>query len=71
MGSNDTSIALAEYISGSEQEFARLMNATAEALGMENATFLNSHGEAQAGHASTARETALVFRRYTLISPSI
>ena len=62
MGSNDTSTALAEHVSGSEVEFSKLMNLTAKQLGMKNSSFLNAHGLTQTGHLSTARDMAIVFR---------
>ena len=62
MGSNDTSTALAEHVSGSEAEFAKLMNLTAKQLGMENSYFLNAHGLTQTGHLSTVRDMAIAFR---------
>ncbi len=62
MGSNDTSTALAEFVSGSEAEFAELMNLTAKQLGMENSSFLNAHGLTQTGHLSTVRDMAIAFR---------
>ena len=62
MGSNDTSTALAEHVSGSEAEFSKLMNLTAKQLGMENSSFLNAHGLTQTGHLSTVRDMATVFR---------
>ena len=62
MGSNDTSTALAEHVSGSEAEFSKLMNLTAKQLGMENSSFLNAHGLTQTGHLSTVRDMAIVFR---------
>ena len=62
MGSNDTSTALAEHVSGSEKEFAKLMNVTAKKLGMENSSFLNAHGMTQTGHLSTPREMAIALR---------
>ena len=36
---NDASVAVAEYIAGSEGEFVKLMNEKAEALGMQNTHF--------------------------------
>ena len=69
LGSNDTSTALAEHISGSEAEFADLMNATAQSLGMKNSTFLNAHGLTQTGHLSTARDVAHVLRNILLDFP--
>ena len=62
MGSNDTSTALAEHVSGSEAEFSKLMNLTAKQLGMENSSFLNAHGLTHTGHLSTARDMAIAFR---------
>ena len=62
MGSNDTSTALAEHVSGSEAEFSELMNLTAKKLGMNNSSFLNAHGLTQSGHLSTARDMATVLR---------
>jgi D-alanyl-D-alanine carboxypeptidase len=41
---NDAATALAEAISGSEAAFARRMNRTAKALGMNRTTFKNAHG---------------------------
>lgn len=41
---NDATVALAEFISGSEQEFVNLMNETAKKLGMTTAYFINSTG---------------------------
>ena len=70
MGSNDTSTALAEHVSGSEAEFSKLMNLTANKLGMENSFFMNAHGLTQSGHLSTARDTAIVFRRLYLDFPA-
>ena len=62
MGSNDTSTALAEHVSGSEKEFTKLMNLTAKRLGMENSSFLNAHGMTQTGHLSTPRDMAIALR---------
>jgi D-alanyl-D-alanine carboxypeptidase (penicillin-binding protein 5/6) len=42
---NDASIALAEYISGSEEEFSHLLNSTAKSIGLsEGAYFINATG---------------------------
>jgi|TARA_B100001971_G_scaffold178526_1_gene173467 D-alanyl-D-alanine carboxypeptidase (penicillin-binding protein 5/6) len=41
---NDACVALAEGISGSEEEFVILMNAKAREIGMQNTNFANSHG---------------------------
>lgn len=57
---NDAATAIGEAISGSEAAFARRMNRTAQALGMDRTTFRNAHGLTETGHLSTARDmTAL------------
>jgi D-alanyl-D-alanine carboxypeptidase len=61
-GANDTSTALAEAISGSEQSFARRLNQTAQHLGMLRSTFVNAHGLTEKGHLTTAADTAIMMR---------
>lgn len=41
---NDATVALAELVSGSEQQFVTLMNETAQKMGMKTAFFINSTG---------------------------
>jgi len=60
---NDAAMAIAEAISGTEQAFAQRMTRTARAMGMNNTTFLNSHGLTQAGHLSTARDMTILGRQ--------
>jgi D-alanyl-D-alanine carboxypeptidase len=60
---NDAATALGEAISGSEEEFAKRMNRTAKALGMNNSTFKNANGLTREGHLSTARDMTLLGRR--------
>ncbi|WP_454916110.1 D-alanyl-D-alanine carboxypeptidase family protein [Xanthobacter sediminis] len=55
---NDAAIALAEGVSGTEGEFAALMNQTAKAIGMTNSDFRNATGFADPGQVSTARDLA-------------
>ncbi len=55
---NDASIAIAEFIGGSEEVFATLMNYHADALGMEGSQFINSTGLPAEGHYSTAWDIA-------------
>lgn len=57
---NDASIALAEYMSGSESTFAQRMNEQATSLGMKNTHFVNATGLPAEGHRSTARDLALL-----------
>lgn len=60
---NDASVAIAEYIAGSEDVFADVMNQTAASLGMTNSQFLNSTGLPAEGHYSTARDLAILAAR--------
>ena len=55
---NDASVALAEYVAGSEEAFAGLMNHYAETLGMHNSHFTNATGWPGPQHYSTARDVA-------------
>lgn len=57
---NDASIALGEYISGSEEEFAKLMNKRAKELGMKDTTFKNANGLHIDGHVTSAYDISLM-----------
>ena len=66
---NDASIALAEYISGSEDAFADLMNKTAADLGMTNSHFMNAPGLPDPEHYSSARDMAKLARAIIQVDP--
>ena len=55
---NDATVALAEYIAGSEDTFAALMNRHAEELGLTGSHFMNSTGLPDPEHYMTARDIA-------------
>ncbi len=57
---NDASVALAEYVAGTEGAFAQLMNQYAAALGMANTHFVNATGLPADNHYSSARDIALL-----------
>lgn len=57
---NDASTALAEYLGGSEAEFARMMTAKARKLGMKSTVFRNAHGLPDTAQFSTARDLAIL-----------
>mgnify|MGYP006168467143 FL=1 len=57
---NDASIALAECLAGTEDDFAKLMNVYAKRLGMINTNFLNSSGWPEDNHYSTVYDLALL-----------
>lgn len=57
---NDASVALAEYLAGSEDAFAGLMNLYAEQLGMHKSHFMNATGLPHEQHYTTARDVAIL-----------
>ncbi len=59
---NDATVALAEYVAGSEDVFANLMNQTASALGLNASNFVNSTGLPHADHFTTATDMATLAR---------
>ncbi|MCC8029924.1 MAG: D-alanyl-D-alanine carboxypeptidase [Lachnospiraceae bacterium] len=68
---NDASVAMAEYISGSEEAFVEEMNAKAAALCMEHTHFSNACGLDADGHYSCALDIALMSRELTVNHPEI
>ena len=60
---NDASMALAEGVGGSEENFVRLMNEQAKALGMTNTHFDNPEGLPSPTHLTTARDLAIMAQR--------
>jgi D-alanyl-D-alanine carboxypeptidase (penicillin-binding protein 5/6) len=53
---NDASVALAEAIAGSEDNFTQMMNREAQRLGMKNSRFGNASGMPDPQHYTTARD---------------
>lgn len=68
---NDASVAMAEYLAGSERAFVEKMNAKAAELGMEDTVFLNCTGLPTDGHHSSAYDIALMSRALILGHPDI
>lgn len=68
---NDACVAMAEYISGNEEEFVRQMNLRAEGLGMKRTHFVNCNGLDAEGHETSARDIALMSRELLLKYPEI
>lgn len=58
----DCTIALAEYISGSEEEFVKLMNKKASDLGLKNTHFENTSGLYGDNHYSTPLDLAVIMK---------
>lgn len=63
---NDASVAMAEFIGGSEEGFVAMMNEKAKELGMKNTVFKNACGLDVEGHVTSAKDIAIMSR--TLIT---
>ncbi|WP_152654669.1 D-alanyl-D-alanine carboxypeptidase family protein [Oceanobacillus sp. CFH 90083] len=59
---NDASVAMAETIAGTEEEFVRAMNEKAEELDLKNTHFMNTTGLPAANHYSSAYDMAVMTR---------
>ena len=59
---NDVSIALAEFVAGSNSNFSELMTRRARELGAYNTNFTNPHGLHHEEHFTTAYDTAVIMR---------
>ncbi len=57
---NDSSVAVAEHIAGTEAAFAEMMNTNAQRLGMVNTHYVNAHGLPDPTHLTTARDLAIL-----------
>lgn len=55
---NDATIAMAEYVAGSEEGFVDFMNAYAAELGLSNSLFQNSTGFSDPNHFTSAKDLA-------------
>ena len=57
---NDASVALAEHVAGSEEDFTYLMNEQAKELGMENTSFNNASGLPDPLNVTSAYDLAIL-----------
>ncbi len=62
MSANDAANVLAEHVSGSLEEFAKLMNKTANDMGVKNSNFVNPSGLHDEMHYTTAYDFALIVK---------
>ena len=60
---NDATMALAEGVGGSAENFVKLMNEQAKVLGMKNTSYKNPEGLTAAGHTTTARDLSILATR--------
>ena len=68
---NDSAVALAEHVAGSEGAFVARMNQRAQELGMADTNFLNCTGLPARGHLTSAHDIALMSRELVLNHPAI
>ena len=68
---NDATVAMAEFISGSEEKFVKLMNNKVKDLGLKNTEFKNCTGLDEEGHFSTAYDMAMIARELVVNHPDI
>jgi D-alanyl-D-alanine carboxypeptidase (penicillin-binding protein 5/6) len=68
---NDASVAMAEYVWGSESEFVAKMNERAKGLNMSGTNFVNCCGLDEDEHLMTARDIALMSRELITKYPQI
>ena len=71
VSANDCTVAMAEYIAGSEEAFVQMMNTKAKQLGMNDTTFKNCHGIDEDGHVTSAYDIALMSKELLQNHPSI
>ena len=61
---NDASVAIAEYVGGTEDGFVDLMNSYAGALGMNDTNYINSTGLPAEEHFTSARDLATLTAKF-------
>ncbi len=71
VSANDCSMAMAEYIAGSEELFVEQMNKKAKELGMNDTCFKNCHGIDEDGHVTSSYDIALMSRELITKHPKI
>lgn len=60
---NDATMALAEGVGGTVENFVRLMNEQAKVLGMTGTSYRNPEGLTEPGHLTTARDLSILSMR--------
>lgn len=71
VSANDCTVAMAEYLAGSEQTFVEQMNKRAKELGMNDTCFKNCHGIDEDGHVSSSYDISLMSRELLTKHPQI
>ncbi len=60
---NDATVALAEGVGGTVEQFVKLMNDQAKSLGMKSTGYRNPEGLTESGHTTTARDLSILAGR--------
>ena len=71
VSANDCTVAMAEYLEGSQEAFVAKMNEKAKQLGMNDTTFKNCHGIDEDGHVTSAYDIAIMSRELLTKHPGI
>ena len=71
VSANDVTVAVAEHLGGSEENFVKLMNEKCKLLGMNNTNFVNSHGLHDENHYTTAMDIAIMSKELITNHPNI
>ncbi len=71
VSANDCTVAMAEYLCGSQEAFVEKMNAKAQELGMKDTSFKNCHGLDEDGHLTSAHDIALMSKELLTKHPDI
>lgn len=61
---NDATVAVAEYLAGTEDTFVNLMNQTAVTLGMKDTHYMDSNGLPELNHYSSPRDIAILAKMW-------
>lgn len=71
VSANDCTVAMAEYLEGSQEAFVQKMNKKAKELGMNDTCFKNCHGIDEDGHITSAYDIALMSKELLSKHPDI
>lgn len=71
VSANDCTVAMANYLCGSQEAFVAKMNERAKELGMNDTTFKNCHGIDEDGHVTSPYDIALMSRELLNNHPSV
>lgn len=71
VSANDCTVAMAEYLAGSEEAFVERMNTKAKNLGMNDTCFKNCHGIDEDGHVTSAYDISIMSKELLNNHPNI